>query len=188
MSDTEPAITQLLLQAGSGDESARDQLMEVVHRELKRLARGYMRSERQEHTLQATALVNEAYLELFGAAERSWSDRNHFFAYASQVMRHVLVHHARSRKTQKRGGDLLRVTLDGLAGDQKADELLALDEALERLALIDERKSRMVEMRFFGGLTIDEIADVTGLSVATIHNDLKSARGWLYHELSEDQP
>ncbi len=188
MSNTEPAITQLLTQAGCGDESARQQLVGIVHEELKRLARGHMRSERDEHTLQATALVNEAYRELFGAGDRSWSSRNHFFAYASQVMRHVLVHHARRRNTRKRGGNLLRVTLDGLAQDQKAEELLALDEALERLAQIDKRKSRMVEMRFFGGLSIDEIADVTGLSPATIHKDLKSARRWLYHQISADQP
>ena len=158
--------------------------MGAVHAELKRIAQRQMRLERPDQTLQATALVNEAYLELFSNADRTWNNRRHFFAYASRVMRHVLVSYARRRNAQKRGGELQQVTLTGLSQEQTADELIALDEALTRLAEFDERKSRLFELRFFGGLSIDELSQEMDLAPSTIHKELKSARGWLFNELN----
>ena len=143
-----------------------------------------LRGERHQ-TLQATGLVNEAYLELFGPGGGDWEDRNHFFAYSATVMRHILVREARRRQAAKRGGGQLRVTLEGLAGEQFADDLIALDEALEKLAHIDERKSRLIELRYFGGLNIKELCALEGRSPATVHKDLKAARGWLFHELGQ---
>lgn len=173
-------ITQLLGEAREGDASARERLMSLVHDELGRLARWHMQSEGAGRTLQTTELVNEAYLRLFDSRTPDWPDRNHFFAYASMVMRHFLVSHARRRLARKRGGDMVRVTMSNLGTEPKDEELVALDEALTRLGQIDRRKSEIIEMRFFGGLSIDEICNVTELSPTTIHNELKAARGWLY--------
>ena len=176
-------ITQLLGEAREGDAAARERLMNLVHEELSRLARRHLQGERADHTLQTTELVNETYLQLFEGRSPEWPDRHHFFAYASAVMRHFLVAHARRRLAQKRGGGMLRVTLSNVGGEQPPEELIALDDALTRLSSIDRRKSEIVEMRFFGGLSIDEICRITELSPATVHNELKAARGWLYHAM-----
>ena len=184
---SEHPVTLLLRQARSGDASARDRVTDLIHRELRRIAGREMRGE-YPVTLQATGLVNEAYIELFGKSGQPWKDRNHFFAYAATVMRHILVREARRRSAAKRGGDQLRVTLEGLPAVQRDDELIALDEALEHLSDIDERKCRVVEMRFFGGLSIDDICDVLALSPASVHRELKAARGWLYHHLQIEGP
>ncbi len=176
-------LTDLLTQASVGNVGAREQLVALVHSELRQLAKAHMRNERPDHTLQATALVNEAYLSLFGAQPYQWPGRHQFFAHASRVMRHILVDHARRKSAQKRGGDRVRVTLDGLAGEQPPDDLIALDEALTALAAVDRRKSELVELRFFGGLSIKDITAVSGLAASTIHKELKAARGWLFHRL-----
>lgn len=178
-------ITQLLHLARAGDNAANDRLIEAVHDELKRIARTQMRSEWRDQTLQATALVNEAYLELFTDDKRNWQNRQHFFSYAATVMRHLLVSYARRRAAAKRGGGQLQVTLTGLAQSQTSDDLIALDEALSRLAELDERKSRIVELRFFGGLSIAELSDELNLGQSTIHKELKAARGWLFNALTQ---
>lgn len=180
---TRSEVTQLLRQARSGDDGARSLVVNLIHGELHDIAHRQMRNERGL-TLQATGLVNEAYLELFGKQAGAWEDRNHFFAYAATVMRHILVREARRRQAKKRGGDQLRVTLEGLPAEQREEDLLALDAALDVLTELDPRKGRIVEMRYFGGLTIDEVCAVENLSPATIHKDLKAARGWLYAELN----
>lgn len=180
-------VTQLLVNWRNGDESALDQLMPIVYDELHRLAKRYMSRERRNHTLQTTALVNEAYLRLVGQGQVEWRNRAHFFGVAAQVMRHVLVDHARSRQYAKRGGDAQRVTLnDDLAiSHEDQIEVLALDEALNRLAALDERKSRIVELRYFGGLSVEETAEVLGLSAITVKRDWLKAKAWLYRELSQ---
>lgn len=183
---TEPKrseVTQLLRQARAGDDSARSRVVDLIHGELHGIAQRQMRSERNV-TLQATGLVNEAYLEMFGKRDGAWEDRNHFFAYATTVMRHILVREARRRQAKKRGGDQLRVTLEGLPAEQRAEDLIALDIALNALTQMDSRKGRIVELRYFGGLTIDEICAVENLSPATVHKDLKAGKGWLYAELN----
>lgn len=177
-----PAVTQLLGQARSGDEQARERVVDLIHGELRAIADRQMRGERAI-TLQATGLVNEAWIELFGRQGSHWEDRQHFFAYAATVMRHILVREARRRQAGKRGGGQLRVTLEGLPEAQKEDDLIALDAALDRLAELDPRKGRMVVMRYFGGLSIDELCAVESLAPATVHKDLKAARGWLFREL-----
>ena len=177
------AVTQWLREARSGDVEARERVLHVIHGELRSIADRQMRDERQL-TLQATGLVNEAWIELFGQSGSHWESRNHFFAYAATVMRHILVREARRRQAKKRGGDQLRVTLEGLPAEQREEDLIALDDALVALTALDSRKGRIVEMRYFGGLTIEEICTVEELSPATVHKDLKTARGWLYHELN----
>lgn len=177
-------ITLLLEQLAAGNRGAGDQLFAKVHERLKALAHQQMRDERADHTLQATALVNETYLSLLNSKSLSWEDRNRFFAYAAKVMRHVLVDYARSRNAQKRGGDQLRVTLSGLASTQPSEDLVALDGALEALAQHDQRKAEIIEMRFFGGLSTEEICEVTGLAESTVFKELKLARGWLFQHLS----
>lgn len=177
-------ITRLLRNARDGDDVATERLMELVHAELKQIAQRQMRAENREQTLQATALVNEAYLQMFSGEGRSWENRKHFFAYAASVMRHVLVQYARRRNALKRGGGQLQVTLTGISQEQSSADLIALDEALDNLAKLDERKSRLIELRFFGGLTIEELCEQLDLAPSTIHKELKSARGWLYNELS----
>ena len=174
----------MLKQAGSGDEHARDKLIDLIHHDLYRIASRQMRPG-ESITLQVHGLINEAFIELFGKPRKQFSDRNHFFAYAATVMRHILVGEARKRNSLKRGGGQLRVTLAGLPGEQTEDDILALDEALDNLARIDPRKSKLVELRYFGGLKIDEICDFEGLSSATVYKELKAARGWLYHSLHE---
>ncbi len=182
-------VTGLLLKWGQGDEQALHRLIPLVHNELHRIAQRHIGHERADHTLQATALVNEAYLRLVDAKAVAWHDRAHFLAVAARVMRRILVDHARARHYQKRGGDAARVTFDeGLAvTDERAPDFIALDEALQALAEFDERKSRVIEMRFFGGLTVEETASVLKVSPATVMGDWRLAKAWLQREMRGDR-
>ncbi len=179
-------ITQLLLRWRRGDKSALEQLMPLVYEELHRLARQCMRRERAGHTLQTTALVNEAYLRLANSSRVQWQDRAHFFAIAAQLMRRVLVDEARKRLNQKRGGEFTRVEIDAvqLNSQPREFELLALDQALERLAEFAPRKCKVVELRFFGGLTIEETALVLEVSTDIVKREWRTAKLWLLQELS----
>ena len=179
-------VTQLLCQWRDGDPQALEKLMPLVQPELQRLAHHYMSRERPGHTLQTTALLDDAYLQLAGKSHVQWENRAHFFAVAAQLMRRIMVDHARQRHTLKRGGGAIRVTLDECAAvtQTRAAELLALDEALEKLAAADQRKARVVEMRYFGGLTMEEIADVLKIHVNTVTRDWTAARAWLFAALS----
>jgi RNA polymerase sigma factor (TIGR02999 family) len=180
------SISQLLLRWSDGDSSAREKLMPLVYDELRRLARKYLRHERANHTLQPTALVNEAYLRLVDQHSVLWQNRAQFFGLAAKLMRNILVDHARSREAAKRGGQHYSVSVSELDRFSKSSEvdLVVLHEALERLAAYDNQKSRIVELRFFGGLTIEETAKVLGISHATVERDWKMARAWLRRELS----
>lgn len=180
-------VTQLLIDWRGGDQAALDRLMVLVYDELHALARRYMKQERGEHTLQTTALVNETYLKLVGGQSPDWQNRAHFFGVAAQVMRHLLVDHARSKRSARRGGSTLRITLDEdiAAAPGESVDLLALDEVLDRLDAIDERKRRIVELRYFSGLSVEETADVLGLSVITIKREWLKAKAWLYRELNQ---
>jgi RNA polymerase sigma factor (TIGR02999 family) len=185
MPDTPPGdITELLKGAGAGDSAAADRLIAVVYAELHQLAASYLRRERPDHTLQTTALVHEAWIRLAGQRGTSWQNRGHFFGIAAQAMRRVLVDHARRRNAGKRVGDRA-VTLGdepgSTAGD--SDEILAVDEALERLAALDARQARIVELRYFAGFTVEETAQALGISPATVKRDWTSARAWLQREL-----
>ena len=177
--------TGLLLKWGQGDESALDRLIPLVQRELHQIARRCMAGERAGHSLQATALVNEAYLRLINAGNVAWHDRAHFLAVAARLMRRILVDHARSRQYQKRGGDAVRVTLDEalVVASEPDQDVVAIDEALTALAAVDARKSQVVEMRFFGGLTLDETAEALHVSRDTVKRDWKMAKLWLLREL-----
>jgi RNA polymerase sigma factor (TIGR02999 family) len=178
-------ITQLLLKWSGGDSSAREELMPLVYDELRRLASAYLRRERANHTLQPTALVNEAYLRLVDQQKVEWQNRAQFFGLAARLMRNILVDHARSHQAAKRGGQQYSVSLsraDRVLEKPEID-LVALHEALERLATHDEQKGHIVELRFFGGLTIDETAEVLDISHATVERDWKMARAWLRSEL-----
>lgn len=179
-------VTEKLAAWRAGDSQALDALMPVVYEELRRLAGSYMRRERDDHTLNTTGLVHEAYLRLADKAHPQWHDRTHFFAVAAQLMRRILVDHARSHQAAKRGQGFARLELDdeALPATVRAGELLALDDALEALALVDPRKARIVELRFFGGLTIDEAATVMELSTATVVTETRLARAWLFDELA----
>ena len=183
------AVTQLLLRWSEGDKAALGKLMPLVYRELRRLAGHYMRRERPGHTLQASALVNEAYLRLVDYRRMQWQNRAHFFAVAAQAMRRVLVEHARSRQYAKRGGTAQRISLDDVAvlTDQQAAELVALDEALTSLEALDARKARIVELRYIGGLSIEEAAETLGVSTATVERDWRSAKAWLYRAISQEK-
>ena len=178
-------ITKLLLAWGGGDSNALDELMPVVHDELYRRARHYMAGERQGHTLQATALVNEVYLRLVDARRVRWRDRSHFFAVSAQLMRRILVDFARARGSHKRGGDAQRVTFDeALAVSCEPDlDLIALDDALCKLAVVDERKAKVVDLRFFGGLTAEESAAVLGIAARTVRQDWEFAKIFLLRTL-----
>jgi RNA polymerase sigma factor (TIGR02999 family) len=180
-------VTQLLVEWSNGDKAALDKLMPLIHEELRRLAHYYMSRERGGHTLQTTALVNEAYLRLVNRKNVHWQNRAHFFAIAAQLMRSILVDHARSHAYAKRGGGARKIELDEamLVSQERAAEVVALDDALKGLAEIDPQQSRIVELRFFGGLTIEEVAEVLHLSPATIKREWTTARAWLYHELSK---
>jgi RNA polymerase sigma factor (TIGR02999 family) len=179
-------ITDLLLAWGSGDQTALDRLTPLVYPELHRLAQGYLRGEHAGHTLQTTALVNEAYLRLIDARRMGWQNRAHFFAVSAQLMRHILVDFARARGNLKRGGGARAVSLDEALtiSPERSAELVALDEALSALAKLDERQSKVVELRFFGGLTEAEIAEVLKVSPRTVSSDWSLARSWLMRELS----
>jgi len=184
-------VTQLLVKWGEGDQKALDELMPLVYSELRRLAANYLRRERQNHTLQATALVNEAYLKLIDQRNAHWQNRAHFYGVAAQLMRRILVDHARQHKAAKRGGSeqqRLSITSAGqLGGKNLAAEpvldLLALHEALQELAVIDPQQERIVELKFFGGLSIEETAEVLGIGHATVERDWKMARAWLRRKL-----
>jgi RNA polymerase sigma factor (TIGR02999 family) len=182
-------VTQLLIQWSNGDKAALDKLMPLIYAELRQLARHYMKSERSGHTLQTTALVNEAYLRLINRKQVHWQNRSHFFAIAAQLMRSILVDHARSHAYAKRGGGARKIALDDamVVSQQRATEVVALDDALKRLAEIDPQQSRIVELRFFGGLTIEETAEVLRLSPATIKREWGTAKAWLYHELNKNE-
>ena len=180
-------MTELLAAWCEGDHSAMEKLAPLVHGELHHLAHRYMRRERTDHTLQTTALVNEAYVRLIGQRDVRWQNRVHFFAIAAQMMRRILIDHARKHASAK-GGGAGKLSLDEAAvlSDERAAELVALDEALESLAKIDERKSRIVELRFFGGLSVEEIAGVIGVSPDTITRDWRRAKAWLHREIQKD--
>ncbi len=178
--------TRLLLRLTDGDHAAGDELMPLVYDELRALAAGYLRRERPDHTLQPTALVHEAYLRLVGGGGVDWRSRAHFFAVAARVMRNTLVNHALAHKAEKRGGAALRLDLqsDGVAAPSDGVDTLALDDALKRLAALDPRKSEVVELRFFGGMSVEEAAEVLSVSVSTVEADWRVARAWLSSELS----
>jgi RNA polymerase sigma-70 factor, ECF subfamily len=179
-------ITQLLVRWGDGDQRALEELMPLVYDELHQLARSYLRRERADHTLQPTALVHEAYLRLIDQSRANWQSRSQFFGIAAQMMRRILVDHARLHQAAKRGdGDLkLSLTQADQVADQQAVDVLALDEALHRLAAFSPQQSQVVELRFFGGLTIEETAKLLGVSHATVERDWSVARAWLRRELS----
>lgn len=179
-------VTQLLSDWRGGDSNALEKLIPLVQPELQRLAHRYMSRERHGHTLQTTALLDDAYFKLSDKTHPQWQNRAHFFAVAAQLMRRIMVDHARQRKALKRGGDQVRVTLDEslVSAETRSEELLALDEALEKLAAWDQRKAKVVEMRYFGGLTMEEIAEVLKIHVNTVMRDWRSARAWLLAALS----
>lgn len=182
-------VTLLLRAWGEGDALALDRLAPIIYQELHRIARGYMARERPNHTLQTTALVNEAYVRLVDVRRVSWQDRAHFFAVCARAMRRILVDHARSRGYQKRGGGQEALQLDDVmtVDGSPGAGILELDDALNRLAELDPRKGQVVEMRFFGGLTVEETAEALKISPETVMRDWKLARAWLYRELSADQ-
>jgi RNA polymerase sigma-70 factor, ECF subfamily len=181
-------VTELLLAWNSGDEAALEQLMPLVYDELHRLAHRYLGGERAGHMLQTTALVNEAYLRLIDASRVQWQNRAHFFAVSAQLMRRVLVDFARARQYQKRGGGAQQVSLEEalVVSMDRGAELIALDDALTTLAAADERASKVVELRFFGGLSIEETAAVLGISPETVKRDWQWAKVWLLRELSNE--
>jgi RNA polymerase sigma-70 factor, ECF subfamily len=178
-------VTELLMAWGNGDEDALSRLTPLVYDELHRLAEGYMRREHAGHTLQTTALLNEAYIKLVDSSRVRWQNRAHFFAVAAQLMRRILVDFARNRRYQKRGGDWRQVTLaEGLGVVTNVDsDLVALDEALQELAKLDPRKARVVELRFFGGLSLEETAEALQVSTDTVGRDWRAAKAWLKREL-----
>jgi len=178
-------VTQLLIDWSHGDKAALERLLPLVDEELHRLAHRYMNRERAGHTLQTTALVNEAFLRLINRSKVDWQNRAHFFGLAAQLMRGILVDHARSHACTKRGGGAYKLELDEtmLVSQQKASEVLALDDALKELALIDPQQGQIVELRFFGGLTVEETAEVLHISPATVKREWSTAKAWLYREL-----
>lgn len=180
-------VTQLLADWGSGDRSALDKLFPLVHAELRRIARRQMSQERAGHTLQATALVNEAYLKLAGQEGFEWHNRAHFYAVCAQVMRHILIDHARGHVRDKRGGGAIQVSLNEVAvmAAEQAEDYVALDEALRALEALDAQKGRIVELRYFGGLNIEETAEVLKISPRTVRREWQRARAWLYRMISE---
>jgi RNA polymerase sigma-70 factor, ECF subfamily len=180
-------VTLLLSALTRGDDGAATKLIPAVYAELRRLAASYMRRERQDHTLQATALVHEAFLKLVEQRSVNWQSRAHFFGVAAQLMRRILIDHARGHLRQKRGGEHRKVSLDEafIFSEQQSAELLAVDESLSRLAKLDERQGRIVELRFFGGLSVEEAAEVLGVSPKTVKRDWSMAKAWLYADLKE---
>src|SRR5437763_7071271 len=186
MTPSPQQVTQLLVAWGEGDGAALDKLMPLVHEELRRLAHHYMRGEGPGNTMQTSALVNEAYLRLADRTNPRWQNRAHFFAICAQLMRQILVDHARRRRSRKRGGGERQVPLDEamIVSEERAADVVALDEALARLAELDPRQSRIVELRFFGGLSIEETAEVLGVSPGTVMRDWTLAKAWLRREIS----
>jgi RNA polymerase sigma factor (TIGR02999 family) len=180
---TEPDLTALLQEWSGGDRKALDQLMPLVYGELRKTAASYLRDERADHTLQPTALVHEAYLRLTHQREVAWQNRAHFFGIAAQMMRRILVDHARKRKAAKRDAAAWRVATAEVDASENAPELLALDRALEELEQIDPQQAKVVELRFFGGLTVEETAEVAGISPRTVKREWRTAKAWLRREM-----
>lgn len=190
---TEPGhedVTQLLLQVSDGNRAAVDQLLPLIYKELRRQAGAYLRRERVGHTLQPTALVHEAYLRLVDQTRVEWRNRAHFLGVAANLMRRILIDHARSHQAEKRGGEYARISLDEMpiAIEERSSELIAVDEALEVLAKLDPVMSRIVELRYFGGLSIEETAAVMDSSVATVNRQWRMAKAWLYGQLNRNSP
>ena len=181
-------VTQLLIQWSEGNQTALDELMPIVYEELRRMAKQHMNRQDSGHTMQATELIHEAYVKLAGNEEKDWKNRAHFFGVASKAMRHILVDYARSKNSQKRGGILQKITFveNEVVSNKKSEEIVALDDALLKLVELDERKSRVVEMKFFGGLKTDEIAQILQVSEMTIKRDWRFARNWLLKEISQN--
>ena len=188
MSQTPENVTQLLIDWSKGDKAALDALLPVVYEELRHQAARYLRRERAGHTLQTTALIHEAYIKLIDQRNVHWQNRAHFFGIAAQAMRRILVDHARAKNRAKRGGSDIRVSFNEakLVGQQQDLDIEALDEALTRLSKIDEQQSRIVELRFFSGLTVEETAEVLGISPATVKRDWSMAKAWLHREISTE--
>ena len=182
-------ISKLLVEWRDGDTTALDRLVPLVYRELRRLAGYYMRRQRADHTLQTSALINEAYLRLIDHKNMRWKNRAHFYAVAAQAMRRILVDHARSRGYAKRGGGARKVSFDEavIGAEERGAELIALDDALKNLDLIDPRKSQIVELRYFGGLSVDETAEALGISPVTVMRDWRSAKGWLLRAITKSE-
>src|SRR5207244_4005744 len=180
-----PRVTQRLAQCSHGDDSALAELTPLVYKELRRLAHHFMEGQRPDHTLQTTALVNEAYLRLADQTNPNWQNRAHFFAVAARAMRQILVSYARSQRSQKRGGGALKIELDdaALVSPEQSQEIVDLYEALERLATLDSRKAQVVELKYFGGLNYDEMAEVLKISRVTVRREWEFAKLWLYTEL-----
>ncbi|MEW6126004.1 MAG: sigma-70 family RNA polymerase sigma factor [Acidobacteriota bacterium] len=178
-------VTNLLVAWGEGNKEALGELLPMVYRELHQIADRYLRRERIDHTLQATALVHEAYFKLVDQSRVHWQNRAHFFGVAAQAMRRILIDHARNYQTEKRAGVKLSLDDDIDISDQRASELIALDDALNALAEIDKQKSRIVELKFFGGLSIEEIAEVLGIGTATVIRQWRLAKAWLYSEINK---
>jgi RNA polymerase sigma factor (TIGR02999 family) len=183
-------VTRLLSEWSGGNEAALDELTSLVYRDLHQRARNYLRHERPDHTLQPTALIHEAYLRMAGDSPPEWKDRAHFFAVASRVMRQILVDHARRHSAQKRGSGVSDVSLEEALVPARSDndDLMALDQALAKLAAFDERKCRVVEMRYFGGCTVEETADALGVSGITVIREMRVAEAWLRREMSGSTP
>jgi len=186
MATSPKSVTQLLIEWRDGDETALEKLLPLVYDELRRLAHYYMRRERPDHTLQTSALINEAYIRLVDHKGMRWQNRSHFYGVASQAMRRVLIDHARSRAYAKRGPGLRAVDLDEAAAvvQQQAADLLALDDALTDLSTIDPRKATIVEMRYFGGMSVDEVGEALGVSPVTVMRDWRAAKAWLLRAIS----
>ena len=182
-------LTRLLVEWKQGNKGALDALTPVVYQELRRLAGSYLRRERPDHTLQPTALINEAYLRLVDQNTPQFQSRSHFFGVASQLMRQILVDHARARSAVKRGGGEVKLSLDaGMQySEERSEELVALDDALRDLAKLDERKSKVVELRYFGGLSVEETAEALGISVATVGRELRFAEAWLHKLMTGEE-
>jgi RNA polymerase sigma factor (TIGR02999 family) len=188
MSQNEPSeITRMLIELTDGNREVVDQILPHIYDELKRLASGYLRRERPDHTLQPTALVHEAYMKLIDQNRVQWQNRAHFFGIAAQVMRRILLDHARKHQANKRGGEAEKLPIDEeilVVSHDRSAELIALDEALQELARLDEQKAKIVELRYFGGLSIEETAEVLGVSVPTVNRHWRTAKAWLYSQLT----
>ncbi len=181
-------VTELLTEWQKGDADALDKLTPLVYDELRRIAHRYVRAERNGHTLQTTELVNEAYTRLLGKQKIEWQNRSHFFGVTAQVMRHILIDHARRRSYAKHGGNARQVSMEDAAvmSHQRAAELIALDEALGELAKLDPRKSRVVELRYFGGLSLEETAEALHVSLMTVRRDWRAAKAWLFRRMRDE--
>ena len=182
-------ITRMLLELTDGNEEVVNQILPHIYDELRRLASSYLRRERSNHTLQPTALVHEAYMKLIDQSRVKWQNRAHFFGIAAQVMRRILMDHARKHTAEKRGGEAELLPIEEeilIVSHDKSAELIALDDALQQLAEMDERKAKIVELRYFGGLSIEETAEVLGVSVPTVNREWRMAKAWLYSEIAND--